>query len=251
MLLMSRKSFASRSFQGNFLLSTSRRLTYADLRLCWYVAEKYLRDLKAKEEFSSRVLESLEALSAFLVSEVHIMERGAENGKKEAKDRVPSDRIKDAAAVARELRWRVRLAAHGTSDNEDVFDHKGKVNGKSLSLLRSTNGAKRKRSEDGSGSNDDQKAALKNYSPKIWDACQVSTGKEERIRRKLRKAMDEAKWTDNWMEWTKDDGESGEDEWDVDRRSEVVARVRKTATGIERQRLERTVEVWRWSEPKT
>ena len=31
-------------------------------KLCWYAAEKYLRDLKAREEFQPRVLESIEAL---------------------------------------------------------------------------------------------------------------------------------------------------------------------------------------------
>ena len=73
-------------------------------RLCWYAAEKYLRDLKGKEEFPPRVLEGIEALADFLVSEARTMERGSDSAKRQAKEDVPGDRIKDAPALARELR---------------------------------------------------------------------------------------------------------------------------------------------------
>src|ERR1700730_14607994 len=76
-------------------------------RLCWYVGEKYLRDRRAKEDFPSRILESIEVLADFLVSEVRTMERGLESVRRDVRDQVPNDKVKDAPAVARELRWRV------------------------------------------------------------------------------------------------------------------------------------------------
>ena len=96
-------------------------------RLCWYAGEKYLRDLKAKEEFPPRVLDSVEVLAEFLVSEARTMERGTDQTKKEAKDQVPGDRIKDAGAMARELRWRVRLAGGYESDDDSRLRRKPKA----------------------------------------------------------------------------------------------------------------------------
>jgi len=89
-----------------------------DFRLCWYVGERYCRDLKSKEEFSPRILKSLDALAGFLVSEARTIERGSEVAKKEARENVPADRVKDASLLARELRWRVRSAAGVDSDVE-------------------------------------------------------------------------------------------------------------------------------------
>jgi len=39
------------------------------------------------------------------------IEKGTEAAKREAKEQVPFDKIKDPASMARELRWRVRAAA--------------------------------------------------------------------------------------------------------------------------------------------
>ncbi|KAG8795110.1 JmjC domain-containing histone demethylation protein 1, partial [Serendipita sp. 399] len=123
-------------FGGNFLhslnMKTQLRVRDIEIRtrvpkkfrfplftkLCWYVGEKYCKDLKAKEEFSPRVLKSLDALAGFLVSEARIIERGSEIAKKEAKENVPTDRVKDPSLLARELRWRVRSAAGVDSDTE-------------------------------------------------------------------------------------------------------------------------------------
>ncbi|QRV86082.1 JmjC domain, hydroxylase [Ceratobasidium sp. AG-Ba] len=84
-------------------------------KMCWYAAEKYVKDLKAKEDFSPRVLEGLAALANFLVGEARSIERGTG---KEAKEQVPGDRIKEPCALARELRWRVRNARGIDSDTE-------------------------------------------------------------------------------------------------------------------------------------
>ena len=89
-------------------------------RLCWYVGEKYLRDLRSREDFTPRVLESIEALSEFLVSEARAMERSPESVKRDIRDQVPGDKVKDAPALARELRWRVRLAEGYTRDRKSV-----------------------------------------------------------------------------------------------------------------------------------
>ncbi|KAG8760511.1 JmjC domain-containing histone demethylation protein 1 [Serendipita sp. 396] len=123
-------------FGGNFLhslnMKTQLRVRDIEIRtrvpkkfrfplftkLCWYVGEKYCKDLKAKEDFSPRVLKSLDALAGFLVSEARTIERGSEVAKKEAKENVPTDRVKDASLLARELRWRVRSAAGVDSDTE-------------------------------------------------------------------------------------------------------------------------------------
>ena len=64
-------------------------------RLCWYAAEKYLRDLKAKEEFSPRVLEGVEALADFLVADSRTMERGNEQAKKAAKEEDDSGGVRN------------------------------------------------------------------------------------------------------------------------------------------------------------
>ncbi|KIM31038.1 hypothetical protein M408DRAFT_327932 [Serendipita vermifera MAFF 305830] len=123
-------------FGGNFLhslnMKTQLRVRDIEIRtkvpkkfrfplftkLCWYVGERYCRDLKSKEEFSPRILKSLDALAGFLVSEARTIERGSEVAKKEARENVPADRVKDASLLARELRWRVRSAAGVDSDVE-------------------------------------------------------------------------------------------------------------------------------------
>ena len=106
--------------QGQLILLLVFGLTLNAIhRLCWYVGERYLKDLKAKEEFSPRILESIESLAQFLVNEARLMERPVDSSsKREAKDMVPADKVKDPCALARELRWRVRLAAGAGSGDE-------------------------------------------------------------------------------------------------------------------------------------
>jgi len=204
-------------------------------RLCWYVADKYLRDFKSSSNLSlsSRVLNGILALAEFLVSEARILESGSEQAKKEAKEQIPSDRIKDAPASARELRWRVNQALGYHSDDEGSSKTKGTV----------LAGTKRKRVDD-----PEELPHFRNFKPKVWDAV-TTTAVEESQR--VAKALQPREGSDD--EWTRaytvDDAvpvlEDGE-EANVSSRREVVMKVRRTPKGLERQRIERIVEEWRW-----
>jgi hypothetical protein len=171
------------------------------------------------------------------------MERGSEQAKKDAKEQVPGDRIKDASALARELRWRIQLAAGHPSDDEGPRrqDSKMVVNGH-------TNEAKRKRttSENIEGS----PVAFKNYKPRLWERVVRDPVENEKRMVKARRPLgDENTWAKDWTEWRAklpdvDDGE----EVDVNTRRDVIVKVRRTANGVERQRVERVVEEWSWSD---
>jgi hypothetical protein len=210
-------------------------------RLCWYVADKYLRDIKAKEEFSLRVFGGIEALAGFLVSEVRTIERGTDQAKKEAKDQIPADRVKDAAALARELRWRVRLAAGYGSDDEGLVRQEVK-------LATSVNGAGTKRKRGQADDGDDRMAKFKNFKPRVWETVSEMAAENDKRVAKVSKP-DGDEWKQLWIDWKEELPErAGTDEADVNRRRDVIVKVRRTATGIERQRVERVVEEWRWSE---
>lgn len=203
-------------------------------RLCWYVGDKYLRDLKSKEEFPPRVLESLEALARFLVSESQAMERGTEVAKREAKENVPSDRVKDAPAMARELRWRVRLAAGATSDDEDL----GRPVKKNM-----VNGHKRKRSPTSAAVG----VQFRNFQPKGWDAVnELPRESDERVVNTHPPRTSDM-WEREWMEWDKElEGQEQEERAIVEKTRDVMIKVRKTENGVERQRIERVMEKWVW-----
>lgn len=208
-------------------------------RLCWYVADKYLRDIKAKEEFSPRVLEGIEALAGFLVSEIRTIERGTDQAKKEAKDQIPTDRVKDAAALARELRWRVRLAAGYGSDDEGLVRQEAKVG-----TLTNGAGVKRKRGQIDNG--DDRMVTFKNFKPKVWETVSEAETEDKRVVKASKPDNDQLK--QHWVDWKEELPEGpGTDEADVNRRRDVIVKVRRTATGVERQRVERVVEEWKWS----
>ncbi|KAF8436936.1 Clavaminate synthase-like protein [Boletus edulis BED1] len=219
-------------------------------KLCWYVADKYLRDIKAKEEFSPRVLESLEALCSYLVSEVRAMERGSEAAKRDAKEHVPTDRIKDAPALARELRWRVRLAAGTTSDDEGnerplkkaLTNGSASVNG----------GVKRKRSPmEMQGPETETslgRVQFRNFQPKGWDVVEDLPKEEETTTVQAVYPEEVVGLQQRWVKW--DDGTSGEDggrQALVERKREITVRARKIDGGLERQRIERVFERWEWS----
>ncbi|PFH47184.1 hypothetical protein AMATHDRAFT_68337 [Amanita thiersii Skay4041] len=203
-------------------------------RLCWYVGDKYLRDLKgaSRVDIPSRVLASIVSLAEFLVSEARLLEKGNEHDKKEAKDQIPVDRIKDAPAMARELRWRTRLLVYGSASDDEIASKDAVVTG-----------GKRKRSAE-SPSGDD--GPFKNFRPKKWDSTiETMVEKGKRIL-KVEKPDDE--WKDKWSTWKDMDVEQNEASKDaqVTHEQEVLVRVRKTARGIERQRIERTVEEYVW-----
>ncbi|KII88859.1 hypothetical protein PLICRDRAFT_40504 [Plicaturopsis crispa FD-325 SS-3] len=202
-------------------------------KLCWYAGDKYLRDLKAKEEFSPRVLESIELLANFLVSEARNIERGTEHAKKETKDQVPGDRVKDPAAVARELRWRARLAAGHDSDDESSGAQKEGLNGTAH---------KRRRVDI-----EEHTAKFKNFVPKQWPRVAEREPQIETKISRAQKPADEQMLDEHWLEW-KDAFDDGE-EVTVTRRRDVVVKVRRTGKGgVERQRVERVLEEWTWDE---
>lgn len=214
-------------------------------RLCWYAAEKYLRDLKAKEEFSSRVLESVEVLANFLVAEARAIERGSDHAKREAKEQVPNDRVKDAPALARELRWRVRLARGEPSDDEGRGHRKLIKSTGSVDSLSNGAGTKRKRSPVA-----EDAAMFRNFTPRQWErVINEPVHRESRVVKAGRPAPNGEDWKTRWAEWNGDDdgkAEEGAQEAHVERRKDVIVKVRKTEKGIERQRVERVVEMWVW-----
>ncbi|EEB97929.1 hypothetical protein MPER_02654 [Moniliophthora perniciosa FA553] len=106
------------------------------------------------------------ALADFLVSEARILERGSEHHKKEIKEQVPYDRVKDAPAVARELRWRVRHALGSTSDDEsNSRDRNG--NGNSTGVAR--NGKRKRARSDSASETPPLTLRFKNFKPETWD----------------------------------------------------------------------------------
>ena len=183
------------------------------------MGEGYLRDLKAREEFSPRVLESITSLANFLVSESRIIERGSEAAKKESRENVPGEKVKDAPALARELRWRVKHALGYASDTEGDHTHDGRCGGTNRTPV----------------------AMFKNFIPKKWDRVVDEDAGEEvtTVRVPRPDSLDE--WITTWTNGQQDDG-AGEAE--VLKRRKVLFRVRKTESGIERQRIERTIEDW-------
>lgn len=202
-------------------------LRYADglcCRLCWYAGDKYLRDLKSPSgaSYCPRVLNGILTLAEFLVSEARILETGSDAAKKEAKESIPADRVKDGPAVARELRWRVKQAMGYASDDEG---------GKSAPV-----GNKRKRVENGG-----EISHFRNFKPKTWDLS--TTQKEETSQEvKAKKPVDGEELDQSWLSG-EPEGDEGAKVWTS---VEKVSKVRRTGRGIERHRIERRVEEWSW-----
>ncbi|KAI0653207.1 hypothetical protein C8Q70DRAFT_1037857 [Cubamyces menziesii] len=215
------------------------------VKLCWYAGEKYLRDLKAKEEFSPRVMESVEALADFLVSEARTMERGNESAKRQAKEEVPGDRIKDAPALARELRWRVRHAAGYSSEDESRGSRKTKatVNGDGTA-----NGIGNKRKRIAMENSEDSLELFRNFKRPSWDRVEERpTEKESRMARVRKPDTKVQDWAQAWVSGSGDAEVDDGEEAHVERKKDVIVKVRKTAKGLERQRVERVLEEWVWN----
>jgi hypothetical protein len=206
-------------------------------RLCWYAAEKYLRDLKAKEEFSPRVLSSVEALADFLISEVRTMERGSEPARREAREQVPADRVKDAPSLARELRWRTRLAEGYNSDDDGSGRRRG----------RQENGSNHKRKREDAGRDEETRPLFRNFQPKGWEIVSEEQLATETLVVKMAKPVEGQKLDEVLADWSGGpQGVSDGEEVDVQRRKDVVMKYRRTARGIQRQRIERVWEEWAW-----
>ncbi|KAF8344340.1 uncharacterized protein EI90DRAFT_3029329 [Cantharellus anzutake] len=189
-------------FGGNFLhswnIATQLRVRQLELatkvpkkfrfpmfrKLCWYVAEKMVRDIKAKEEIHPRILSGLEALATFLVNEVHIIERKAstEAARKDSKDQVPTT-TRDPSSLARELRWRVRLALGSESGDEletpllrGSYSTNG-INGhekRSSVTPGAVAGVKRKRGRGVSQLSSSERGPIfRGYEPRPWDVSEM------------------------------------------------------------------------------
>lgn len=199
------------------------------------MADKYLRDFKAPLglDLPTRVLSGILALAEFLVSEARIMESGSEPARKEAKEQIPVDRIKDAPAAARELRWRVKQTLGYHSDDEGVSKPKNTI----------LAGTKRRRVDD-----QEDAPHFRNFKPKPWDSVTTTTAEEsQHVLKAPKPKEDDDDWTRSYVidgDLEMDDVEG--EEAQVNSRREVVIKVRRTAKGLERQRIERTVEDWRW-----
>jgi hypothetical protein len=204
-------------------------------RLCWYVGDKYLRELKASswQSYPLRVKSSILALAEHLVSEVRMLEKGSEHSRKETRDHIPSERIKDAPAMARELLWRARLLLHGSASDEEAVNND----------FGNFKGGKRKRSTESPGVDDS--SSFKNFKPKKWDSSTEKVLEKELRTVRLSRPEDE-KWKERWSEWRTLEDEGDAQLAQVTHFRDVLIRVRKTSRGLERQRIERTVEELVW-----
>ena len=125
------------------------------------------------------------------------MERGNESAKRQAKEEVPGDRIKDAPALARELRWRVRHAAGYSSEDESRGSRKTKatVNGDGTA-----NGIGNKRKRIAMENSEDSLELFRNFKRPSWDRVEERPTEKEsrtaRIRKPDTKAQD---WAQAWV----------------------------------------------------
>jgi F-box/leucine-rich repeat protein 10/11 len=180
-----------------------------------------------------RVLNGILALAEFLVSEARILESGTEAAKREAREQIPVDRVKDAPAFMRELRWRVKQAMGYHSDDEGSG-----IRSRGTTTLA---GTKRRRVDD-----QEDGPQFRNFRPKSWDSVVTAAAEDsQRVTKALRPTEDDAEWTKAFSSDDVKEVEEGE-EATVSSRKEVVIKVRRTAQGLERQRIERIVEEWKW-----
>ena len=250
------------------------------------------------------MLSSLEALARYLISEARLIEHSSDARsqgstkpadaarRRDAKEAVPTDRVKDAPALARELRWRVRVAVHGSSDVEDEGDGfaragvKRKRKGVGGGAAAAGTGGVGSPTENGHGNQYEPspEPRFRNFEPKKWDAYNVETSVGERVRRRVPENRQppplppassspaaasnipqaNVDWTQPWLDFSdalerKESGDGGdkqeEEEIEVDietvqpevvTKREVMTRVRRTERGLERQRVERIIEIWEW-----
>ena len=198
-------------------------------RLCWYAGEKYLRDLKAREDFPSRVLDSVAALADFLVNEARVIEgrpglqsAQTEAVRKEARDAIPPDKVKDAPALARELRWRVRNARGVSSGDEGA----GSKRGKSMSAPKE-NGMKRKRDSADLGEPveaENGRQMFRNWRRKGWEKEVFLPKKSERrVERRKRPEAETSTGVPELGKWVRESVEA-DDEMDQDQDEEKIGR---------------------------
>lgn len=115
--------------------------------------------------------------------------------RRDAKEAVPGDRVKDAPALARELRWRVRLAQGGASDGEDDATDEHARGGKRKRATTSGASAVANAINSVSHAQPAAKAGpaltimterpkFKNFVPKRWDTCGTRNEQRTRVQRR-------------------------------------------------------------------
>ena len=168
------------------------------------------------------------------------MERGPDSLKRDVRDQVPIDKVKDAPAVARELRWRVQLAQGYTSDE----DQSGRFRAREPMAKE----VGRKRKKDAEFSQGGSK--FRNFQPKIWEA--LAEEQEEGVRHlTVQPTQDISSLAEGWTDWKEEPIRSqvvNGDNVEVGRRRQVIIKTRRTVHGFERQRVERVVETWNWDD---
>lgn len=194
------------------------------------------------------MLEGIEALAEFLVSEARTMERGTDSAKRQAKEEVPGDRIKDAPALARELRWRVRHASGYSSDGEGRSSRHSKskpaVNG---APDHATNGVGNKRKRSAADIGEESMELFRNFKPPGWERVdERPAATESTVVKARRPREDSSDWAEEWLRGGENVGAGEGEEAHVERRRDVIVKVRRTATGLERQIVERVFEHWQW-----
>ncbi|TRM59486.1 hypothetical protein BD626DRAFT_608226, partial [Schizophyllum amplum] len=121
---------------------------------------------------------------------------------KEAKEDIPSDRVKDAPALARELRWRLRLAAGEESDDERS----------STPHLNGHSHLKRKRIKS---ETPDERPLFKNFKPKAWGKTTEEQNLVETKQVKVARPDDDGAWMERWVTWADPMEEDGAEEAQV------------------------------------
>jgi len=164
------------------------------------------------------------------MSEVHTLERGSDNAKRETKEQVPTDKVKDAAALAREFRWRLRLASGDTSDDE---------------MTTGARPAKRKRPDREISVVSESK--FRNFIPRRWDYIFDEPEQAEMETVQATRLIREDEWERQWSQWPRKELSEGDmTEAQVERKRSTLTRMRKTTAGFERERFERVSETWNW-----
>lgn len=172
------------------------------------------------------------------MAEARAIERSGDGKRKEAKDRVPSDKVKEPSAISRELRWRVRLALGFLSDDEgDGVAERFRITGR-------TSGKRKRVSENSDG--DANNNPFRHFRPRAWDKVLESPVVEEKCVMQAKRPGDEG-WMERWDDGPPtEEGEAAGEAATVSRQQSRLVKVRRMADGVERQRVEVVSERWTW-----
>ena len=162
-----------------------------------------------------------------------MIEKGTEAAKREAKEQVPFEKIKDPASMARELRWRVRAAA-GVDSGDELEDETGAavkeeaadgaMEVESVTPVGSALGKKRRRQ--------DAKPIFRNWQPPEWEKVETVPTRETQADFSVEEDAEG---------WMKGEGLAGQVKRTL--RVNEVSKIRRLGNGtIERYRVVRTVE---------